>query len=145
MAACDDAGEPVLVLGGGSNLVVADDGFPGRVVRIATPAWLSAASACGGAEATVEAGEDWDAFVARAVAEEWIGVEALSGIPGTVGATPIQNVGAYGQEVAETIAQVHVYDRLERRTRTLFDRRLWRSATGPACSSGSPAGSSSER
>ena len=119
VAACDDAGEPVLVLGGGSNLVVADDGFPGRVVRIATSGVAVGGDACGGAEAVVEAGEDWDAFVARAVAEEWIGVEALSGIPGTVGATPIQNVGAYGQEVAETIAQVHVYDRLERRTRTL--------------------------
>jgi UDP-N-acetylmuramate dehydrogenase len=67
----------------------------------------------------VEAGEDWDAFVARAVDSEWIGVEALSGIPGTVGAVPIQNVGAYGQEVSETIAQVHVYDRVDRRTRTM--------------------------
>ncbi len=69
---------------------------------------------------TVDAGENWDAFVTRAVQEEWIGVEALAGIPGTVGAVPIQNVGAYGQEVAETIASVHVFDRVERRPRTFF-------------------------
>ncbi len=118
VAAADEAGEPVLVLGGGSNLVVSDQGFPGTVVRIATTGVTVGGDACGGAEAVVEAGEDWDALVSRAVASEWIGVEALSGIPGTVGATPIQNVGAYGQEVAETIATVHTYDRLERRIHT---------------------------
>ena len=118
IAEADRLGRPTLVLGGGSNLVVADDGFPGTVVRIATTGVEVGGDACGGADVVVEAGEDWDAFVERAVESEWIGVEALSGIPGTTGATPIQNVGAYGQEVSETIASVHTYDRLERRTRT---------------------------
>ncbi len=116
----DADGQPLLVLGGGSNLVVSDDGFPGAVVRAETRGVTAGGDACGGIEVTVEAGEDWDELVERAVAEEWIGVEALAGIPGTVGAVPIQNVGAYGQEVAETIAQVQVFDRHERRTRTMF-------------------------
>jgi UDP-N-acetylmuramate dehydrogenase len=120
VAAADAAGEPVLVLGSGSNVVVADEGFPGLVLRVATRGVRAGGDMCGGAEVVVEAGEDWDALVARAIASEWIGVEALSGIPGTVGAVPIQNVGAYGQEVSQTVAQVHVYDRLERRTRTMF-------------------------
>jgi UDP-N-acetylmuramate dehydrogenase len=121
VAAADESGEPVLVLGGGSNLVVADEGFAGTVVRISTSGVQVAGDPCSGVEVVVEAGENWDGLVARAVASEWIGVEALSGIPGTVGATPIQNVGAYGQEVSETITQVQVYDRAERRTRTFFN------------------------
>jgi len=120
VAAADDAGEDVLVLGDGSNLVVSDDGFPGRVIRVANRGITIGGDACSGVEVLAESGEDWDGFVARAVAGEWIGVEALSGIPGTVGAVPIQNVGAYGQEVAETIAQVHVFDRVDRRPRTMF-------------------------
>jgi UDP-N-acetylmuramate dehydrogenase len=120
VAAADAAGQPVLVIGSGSNVVVADEGFPGVVIRVATRGVREGGDLCGGAEAVVEAGENWDALVARAVTSEWIGVEALAGIPGTVGAVPIQNVGAYGQEVSETIAQVHVYDRRERRTRTMF-------------------------
>jgi UDP-N-acetylmuramate dehydrogenase len=120
VARCDERGERVLVLGGGSNLVVADDGFAGTVVRVATRGSEADGSACSGAELTVEAGENWDELVDRAVTSGWIGVEALSGIPGTVGAVPIQNVGAYGQEVADVIAQVHVFDRIERRTRTMF-------------------------
>jgi UDP-N-acetylmuramate dehydrogenase len=120
VAAADEAAEPVLVLGGGSNLVVADEGFSGTVVRVATSGELLGGSQCSGGEITAESGEDWDALVARAVEREYIGIEALSGVPGTVGAVPIQNVGAYGQEVADTISQVHVYDRLERRTRILF-------------------------
>jgi UDP-N-acetylmuramate dehydrogenase len=107
------------VLGGGSNLVVADEGFGGLVVEVATRGVRVESDACGGAMVTVAAGEDWDELVARAVAEEWVGVEALSGIPGSVGATPIQNVGAYGQEVADTVARVRAYDRAERRVRTL--------------------------
>ena len=118
---CDVADEPVLVLGGGSNLVIGDEGFDGTVVQVRTAGIEAGGDACGGIEVTVEAGESWDDFVGRAVAEEWIGVEALAGIPGTVGAVPIQNVGAYGQEVADTIAQVHAYDRAERRIRTLFN------------------------
>ena len=120
VAACDDAEIPLLILGGGSNLVVADEGFDGTVVQVANQGIVTGGDQCSGAEMTAEAGEDWDSLVARTVAEDMVGVEALSGIPGTVGAVPIQNVGAYGQEVSETIAQVHVFDRWERRARTLF-------------------------
>ena len=118
----DDAGKPVLVLGGGSNLLVSDSGFDGRVVAVRTTGVQSDADACGGAVVRVAAGEVWDEFVLRAVTEGWVGVEALSGIPGLVGATPIQNVGAYGQEVAETIASVRCWDRQTREVRTLFHR-----------------------
>ena len=105
----DAAGEPLLILGGGSNLVVSDEGFDGTVVQVAT----RGVSRDGGPGAlTVAAGEDWDAVVARSVAEGLAGLECLSGIPGLTGATPIQNVGAYGQEVAETITAVRVYDRV---------------------------------
>nr|WP_310961143.1 UDP-N-acetylmuramate dehydrogenase [Nocardioides marmorisolisilvae] len=124
VADADAAGTPVLVLGGGSNLVVADAGFPGRVVEVATTG-VSADSddpddlACLGAvSVTVAAGEGWDDFVARTVSSGWVGVEALSGIPGSVGATPIQNVGAYGQEVAQTVASVRTWDRVDRAQRT---------------------------
>lgn len=120
VAGADTAGEEVLVLGGGSNLVVADEGFPGTVVQVSSTGRDIDMDACAGAQITVEAGESWDDLVAYAVEHEWVGIEALSGIPGTVGAVPIQNVGAYGQEVAETIAQVHTWDRLERRTRLMF-------------------------
>ncbi|MGH3472049.1 MAG: UDP-N-acetylmuramate dehydrogenase [Nocardioidaceae bacterium] len=119
VAGADSAEQPVLVLGGGSNLVVADDGFPGTVAHVATSGVRVSTDGCGLAEVEVEAGESWEAIVARAVESEWVGVEALSGIPGSVGAVPIQNVGAYGQEVADSIVAVHVYDRAERRTRTL--------------------------
>ena len=114
----DEGADPVLLVAGGSNLVVADEGFDGTVVRVLTRGVTVDADACSGATVTVAAGEPWDAFVARAVAEGWIGVEALSGIPGSTGATPVQNVGAYGQEVAQTIASVRTFDRYERRIRT---------------------------
>lgn len=121
VAALDTDG-PVLVLGGGSNLVVADDGFAGRVVKIATTG-ISADTedddpSCGGVLVTVAAGESWDHLVEVAVERGWVGVEALSGIPGSVGATPVQNVGAYGQEVSQTIASVRVWDRVLRGVRT---------------------------
>ena len=109
--AADAAGEPVLVLGGGSNVLVADDGFPGTVVKIANRGISADVSDCSGATVTVAAGEDWDALVAAAVEQEWSGIEALSGIPGLVGATPIQNVGAYGSEVSQTLARVRTLDR----------------------------------
>lgn len=112
VAAADAAGEPVLVLGGGSNVVVADAGFPGTVVLVRTTG-TERVDGGGKVVLTVAAGEDWDAFVARCVAEALAGVECLSGIPGRVGATPIQNVGAYGQDVAETIVRVRAYDRAE--------------------------------
>ena len=111
----DRDGEPVLLLAGGSNLVVSDDGFPGNVVRIETRGVEVQDAGTAGVRVTVDAGEPWDAFVSRAVEQGWVGVEALAGIPGSVGATPIQNVGAYGQEVAETIVAVHCWDRDERR------------------------------
>jgi UDP-N-acetylmuramate dehydrogenase len=117
---CDARREPVLVLGGGSNLLVGDDGFDGTVVLLATRGvTLEAADRCGGAVVRVAAGEPWDDVVAQAVDRRWIGVEALSGIPGSTGATPVQNVGAYGQEVSETIASVRTWDRQEGRIRTL--------------------------
>ncbi|MEO6413716.1 MAG: UDP-N-acetylmuramate dehydrogenase [Pedococcus sp.] len=116
----DDADEPLLVLGGGSNLVIADAGFAGSVVRLATDGvTVESADLCGGVMVRVAAGVVWDDFVARAVREGWSGVEALSGIPGSTGATPVQNVGAYGQEVAQTIASVRVYDRAQQQVRTL--------------------------
>lgn len=117
----DDADEPLLVLGGGSNLVVADTGFAGTVVKVAsTGVHVESVDSCSGATVRIAAGEVWDDFVVRAVAEGWSGVEALSGIPGSVGATPVQNVGAYGQEVAETIARVRVWDRRDGQVRTFF-------------------------
>jgi UDP-N-acetylmuramate dehydrogenase len=89
------------------------------VVRIATSGvTVESADSCGGVMVRVAAGESWDALVARAVTEGWSGIEALSGIPGATGATPVQNVGAYGQEVAQTIAAVRVWDRHEQRVRT---------------------------
>lgn len=117
----DTAGEPVLVLGGGSNLVVADSGFAGTVVEVATTGLEIDADegpSCGGASVTVAAGETWDELVELAVERGWVGIEALSGIPGSVGATPIQNVGAYGQEVSQTVARVRVWDRTLRGVRT---------------------------
>ena len=102
----DAAPGAALIMAGGSNVVVADEGVPGTVVRIATRGVER-----DGARLTVAAGEDWDALVARCVADGLQGFECLSGIPGSVGATPIQNVGAYGQEVAETVESVRVFDR----------------------------------
>jgi UDP-N-acetylmuramate dehydrogenase len=110
----DRAGDPLLVLAGGSNVVVADEGFPGTVVRIATRG-----VAREGAALEVAAGEPWDPLVADCVAGGLAGVECLAGIPGSVGATPIQNVGAYGQEVAETIRAVRVLDRADGTVRSL--------------------------
>lgn len=107
--AADDAGEPLLVLGGGSNLVVADAGFDGVVVQVANRGVRRSKEFV-----TVAAGEVWDDVVASLVGDGYSGVEALSGIPGLVGATPIQNVGAYGQEVAQTVVSVLVLDRVTR-------------------------------
>jgi len=100
---------PLFVLGGGSNLVVADAGFPGLVLKISLRG-IQHRNESGQRIFDVAAGEDWDAFVARAVADDCAGIECLSGIPGTVGGTPVQNVGAYGQEVADTITSVRALD-----------------------------------
>jgi UDP-N-acetylmuramate dehydrogenase len=106
----DAAGEPVLLVGGGSNLVLADDGWPGVVilVRCADIEWQTAGDT---AQVTAAAGADWDALVASTVAQDWSGLAALSGIPGLAGATPVQNVGAYGSEVADVICDLEVLDR----------------------------------
>jgi UDP-N-acetylmuramate dehydrogenase len=114
----DDADEPLLVVAGGSNLVVSDQGFSGSVVRVATSGvWVESQDSAA-VMVRVAAGEIWDEVVVQAVAQGWSGIEALSGIPGCAGATPIQNVGAYGQEVAQTIASVRVWDRREQRVHT---------------------------
>lgn len=112
VTAADRAGEDLLVVGGCSNLLVADEGFDGAVVHIASTGIETVSDyACGGTTLRVQAGHTWDDLVAYAVEHELSGLEALSGIPGTVGATPVQNVGAYGAEVAHTIASVRTWDR----------------------------------
>ena len=116
--AADSGGEPVLILGGGSNLVVADEGFDGTVIQVATTGVRHDAGLV-----TAAAGEDWDAVVARTIAAGLAGLECLSGIPGRVGATPIQNVGAYGQEVADTITAVRTYDRVTGQTSIIPNER----------------------
>ena len=118
VADCDSRGEPVLVLGGGSNVLIADEGFDGTVVKVATRGVRAEAADCSGAQLEVAAGEVWDDLVARAVAAQWSGMETLSGIPGSVGAVPIQNVGAYGAEVATLIQRVRTWDRAEGVIRT---------------------------
>ncbi len=99
----------LFILGGGSNLVVSDSGWPGLVLKMAV-AGIEETSQDSQMLFEVGAGEEWDRFVARAVARNCAGVECLSGIPGSVGGTPVQNVGAYGQEVAETITSVLALD-----------------------------------
>ncbi len=110
---CDDAGEPVLVLGGGSNVVLPDDGFAGTVVRVAVHG-LSVDQEGDRVSLTAAAGEEWESFVGLCVADRLAGIEALSGIPGLVGASPVQNIGAYGQDVAQTVTRVRAYDRVAR-------------------------------
>jgi UDP-N-acetylmuramate dehydrogenase len=103
---------PLFVLGGGSNLVVADSGWPGLVLKVAVGGIVQRGGRDEDGKVIFDAGagESWDKFVSRAVMARCAGVECLSGIPGNVGGTPVQNVGAYGQEVAETIVSVQVFD-----------------------------------
>jgi UDP-N-acetylmuramate dehydrogenase len=110
VAEADATGEELLLLAGGSNVVVADAGFPGLVVAIASRG-IGRAEDGERVVLSVQAGEDWDTLVAQTIDEEIAGIECLSGIPGSVGATPIQNVGAYGQDVAQTVVGVRAYDR----------------------------------
>lgn len=105
--AADAAAEPLLLLAGGSNLVIADTGFEGTVVRLAT----RGVDIDGAGVLHAAAGEDWDAVVARTVDAGYGGLECLSGIPGSVGATPVQNVGAYGVELSDLLLDVQLYDR----------------------------------
>ncbi len=116
--AADAEGEPVLVLGAGSNLLVADEGFGGTVLRVVTRG-VRINSGDGVARLTAAAGEPWDELVERTIEEGLSGLECLSGIPGLAGATPIQNVGAYGQEVAQRITVVRVFDRRRATTEDL--------------------------
>ena len=110
----DEAGRPLLVLGGGSNVVAPDEGWPGDVVLVRSSGILRTRDSL-----TVAAGHDWDDLVAFTVDAQLAGMEALSGIPGSTGATPVQNVGAYGQEVAQTITAVRVWDRAEKTEQVL--------------------------
>ena len=110
----DEAGRPMLVLGGGSNVVAPDEGWPGDVVAVRSRGIERHENSL-----VVAAGHDWDELVAHTVENDLAGMEALSGIPGSTGATPVQNVGAYGQEVAQTITAVRVYDRAEKTERRL--------------------------
>ena len=101
---------PLFIMGGGSNLVISDAGWPGMVLRVAIPGIEERPAENGKREFEVGAGEDWDRFVAHTVKRDCAGVETMSGIPGTVGGTPIQNVGAYGEEVSETVSSVRALD-----------------------------------
>jgi UDP-N-acetylmuramate dehydrogenase len=114
--AADDSRTPLLVLGGGSNIVCSDEGFAGVVVRDRRiEVSVRDDGAGGGVTVTASAGTPWVDVVSRAVEEGWVGIEALAGIPGSVGATPVQNVGAYGQEVSDVVASVRAWDRSEAR------------------------------
>jgi UDP-N-acetylmuramate dehydrogenase len=112
VAAIEAAGDtPILIIGGGTNILVADNGFDGTVIRITNHSLKAEVDACSGATLTIGAGEDWDVFVQTTINSGFAGLETLSGIPGTVGAAPIQNIGAYGHEVSEFVTRVRTYDR----------------------------------
>ena len=116
----DASDTPLLIIGGGSNLVIGDKGFEGTALRIATRGFdLGTARADGGVPLELAAGENWSDAVARTVEAGLAGIECMAGIPGSAGATPIQNVGAYGQEVATTISEVVAYDRRSGETVTI--------------------------
>jgi len=116
--AADSAKEPILILGGGSNLLISDAGFAGTVIRVESKGNALDYDACSGGMVEVSAGEDWDKFVEISIEKGFADLESLSGIPGTVGGAPIQNIGAYGHEVSETIARVKTYDRSKGEVKT---------------------------
>ena len=119
IAAIEEAGNtPILIMGGGTNVLIADKGFDGTVIRISNNSVQAEVDACSGATLTIGAGEDWDLFVQTTINSGYAGLETLSGIPGTVGAAPIQNIGAYGHEVSEFITRVRTYDRQEKALKT---------------------------
>ena len=119
IAAIESAGDgPLLVMGAGTNILVSDEGFQGTVIRISNNDLESEVDACSGATLKIGAGEDWDDFVATTISRGFAGLETLSGIPGTVGAAPIQNIGAYGHEASEFITRVRTYDRKEKKLTT---------------------------
>lgn len=119
IAAIEAAGDQkVLIVGGGTNLLVSDAGFDGTVIHISNNQLTAEVDACSGATLSIGAGENWDEFVALTLQRGFAGLETLSGIPGTVGAAPIQNIGAYGHEVSEFITRVRTYDRQARELKT---------------------------
>ena len=123
IAALIAAGDsPVLILGGGTNVLISDAGFAGTVIHITNSALVAEVDACSGATLTIGAGENWDDFVALTIERGFAGLETLSGIPGTVGAAPIQNIGAYGHEVSEFITRVRTYDRVAKAIRTFTNQ-----------------------
>ena len=111
IAKADEAKTPLLVIGGGSNILVSDAGFAGTVIVVETTGNSYEIDACSGGMLQVAAGVNWDEFVAFTLEKNLANLESLSGIPGTVGAAPIQNIGAYGHDVSEVIARVRTYDR----------------------------------
>ncbi len=119
IAAIESAGDsPILILGGGTNVLVSDSGFEGTVIRISNNSVQAEVDACSGATLTIGAGENWDELVLTSINNGFAGLETLSGIPGTVGAAPIQNIGAYGHEVSEFITRVRTYDRVSKEIKT---------------------------
>jgi UDP-N-acetylmuramate dehydrogenase len=119
ISAIEAAGDsPILIIGGGSNVLIADSGFDGTVIHISNNQAESEVDACSGATLTIGAGENWDDFVAATISRGFAGLETLSGVPGTVGAAPIQNIGAYGHEVSEFITRVRTYDRQAKAIKT---------------------------
>lgn len=114
----DAAGKRVLILGSGTNVLVSDAGFDGVVIHVSSAQVESEVDACSGATLTIGAGEVWDGFVETTISRGYAGLETLSGIPGTIGAAPIQNIGAYGHEVSEFITRVRTYDRQEKKIHT---------------------------
>lgn len=118
--AADNSGEPLLILGGGSNVLISDNGFAGTVIKVETSGNSFEIDACSGGTLTVSAGTDWDEFVAFTIEKGLANLESLSGIPGTIGGAPIQNIGAYGHEVSEVIARVRTYDRTKQEIKTFM-------------------------
>lgn len=116
--AADNSGEPLLIIGGGSNVLISDNGFDGTVIKVETSGNSFEIDACSGGTLTVSAGTDWDEFVAFTIEKGLANLESLSGIPGTVGGSPIQNIGAYGHEVSEVIARVRTFDRKQQEVKT---------------------------
>lgn len=114
----DASKTPLLILGGGSNVLISDSGFAGTVIKVETTGNSFEIDACSGGTLTVSAGADWDEFVDFTIEKGLANLESLSGIPGTVGGAPIQNIGAYGHEVSEVIARVRTFDRKEQAVKT---------------------------
>jgi len=120
VTAADNSKTPLLILGGGSNVLISDSGFAGTVIRVETTGNTYEIDACSGGTLTVSAGTDWDEFVAFTIEKGLANLESMSGIPGTVGGAPIQNIGAYGHEVSEVIARIRTFDREKQEVKTFM-------------------------